>query len=109
MPYRQLSLFDDTITCPRCGARFSPQRAPRAFSPVAQAILVKVPERFRDGQQLPVATVARLTGYSVAQAHRGLLELALARRGVVRLRRGDRKHVYHYAPDSTLQHATVST
>jgi hypothetical protein len=99
MMYHQLPLFDLSLTCPRCGYRF---RQPRreALSPVATTILAHVPPRFRAGDVLPVKRVAQLTGYSTAQAQRGLRELAVARCGVRREALGTRKHVYRFQPDS---------
>jgi len=106
--YHQLGLFEE-VTCPRCGYSFQPRARRRSLSPVARAILAKVPRRYLKGDPLPLKEVARLTGYSVAQAQRGLLELAQTRQGVERVARGGRKHVYHWRPDSTRESACAGT
>jgi len=97
--YHQLALFEE-VTCPRCGYSFQPRARRRSLSPVARAILAKVPRRYLKGDPLPVRDIARLTGYSPAQAQRGLLELARARRGVTREALGHFKHVYRWQPES---------
>ncbi len=97
--YHQLSLFEE-VTCPRCGYSFQPRARRRSLSPVAHAILAKAPKRYLKGDPLPVRDIARLTGYSMAQAQCGLLELARVRQGVTREALGHFKHVYRWQPES---------
>lgn len=63
--------------CPCCGAVFDADsyRAEK-MSPVAFRILQVAPERFRRGTPLLIKDMARLTGYSQTQVHRGYRELA---------------------------------
>jgi hypothetical protein len=96
--YHQLALFEE-VTCPRCGHQFRPRLRRRSLSPVALAILAKVPERYLQGDTLPVRDIARLVGYSPSHTWRGLQELVALRRGVERQRIHER-HIYRWAPDS---------
>jgi len=96
--YHQLGLFEE-VTCPRCGYSFQPRARRRSLSPVALAILAKVPQRYLRGDTLPVRDIARLIGYSPSHTWRGLQELVALRRGVEQHRIRQR-HVYRWVPDS---------
>ena len=91
------------VKCPACGEVIhSDDLIPvRRLSPAAQHILTKGPRAFLSGKRIiPIRTIAHTTGYSIAQTHYALRELANA--GYIeRIPRGKtgKRHVYQGVPE----------